>query len=961
MRQIGIVILLMISTFIYAQKGTIRGTVYEGGTGETLVGVSVVIEGTYTGTSTDLDGKFSIDIEPGTYNVTLTFISFQPITISDVVVKPDEVTLLNNIELKESNIQLQDVVVSAKVLRNTEAALQTIKRNSTVILDGISSAKMSLIGDATAVEAAKRVTGVSVEGGKYIYVRGLGDRYSKTTLNNVDIPGLDPDRNSLQLDIFPTNLIENMMVSKNFTADMPADFTGGLMNVETKDFPEEKMMSISVSTSFNPDMHFNSDYLTYDGGELDFLGMGAKTRELPALARNSNIPVPYSGTPESEVVNFIKSFNPQLGAQRENSFIDYSAGFSLGDQLNVGSKGDSKLGYIFSLSYKTEYKFYSDVMYGEYQKYIDPEIYEMRYATVQNGEMGEQNVLIGLLGGLAYKNNYNKIRLTAMRLQNGESRAAKFDIQNNGEAVGQSGYIAASDNLEYNQRSLTNVLLNGKHTLHDTGWEIDWRLSPTYSTSDDPDIRKTAFTIQPGGNTLFSAGAGGNPSRIWRELTEVNAVARLDISKVYNFNDKKAKLKFGASQIYKSRDYEILFFDIQFSSTQSWTDTDLSEVLDASNIFPNRPNGIYYQSGNNTPNPNNYMSNINSSAFYVSNEIYLFPVLKTILGVRAESYIQHHTGRDQQYASGDENGQNLVDSQVLNSFDLFPSVNMIYEINDNQKIRAAFATTIARPSFKELSFAQILDPISNTIFNGGLYKYSDWDGNLTETYINNYDLRWESLIEGGQNISASIFLKQFDNPIELVRIPEQQTSTEYQPRNVGDATLWGLEFEFNRNLNFISPILQNLNLNGNITLVDSKVDMTSAEYNSRKAYEKDGENTNDSRAMAGQSPYVINAGIVYGNLEKGIDAGLFYNIKGPTLLIVGAGLFPDIYQQPFNSLNLNINKKFGEQKRTSVDFKVSNILNQNHVNYYDAYKADKQTYSEINPGRSFSLGLSHKF
>ncbi|HBG86089.1 MAG TPA: TonB-dependent receptor [Marinilabiliaceae bacterium] len=961
MRRIGIVMLLLISTFTYAQKGTIRGNVYEGSTGETLVGVSVIVEGTYTGSSTDLDGKFSIDVDPGTYNIQVTFISFQPITISDVVVKPGQVTLLNNIQLNESTIQLQDVVVSARALRNTETALQTIKRNASAMLDGISSAKISLIGDATAVEAAKRVTGVTIEGGKYIYVRGLGDRYSKTTLNNVDIPGLDPDRNSLQMDIFPTNLIENMMVSKNFTADMPADFTGGRLNVETKDFPEEKVMTLSVSSSYNPDMHFNSDYLTYDGGKLDFLGMDDGTRELPSVARKTKIPVPFSGASDSEVVNFVQSFNPQLGVQPKKSFIDYSASFSIGDQLNMGSRGDSKLGYIFSLSYKTEYKFYDDVRYGEYQRYIDPNLYEMRYATVQDGQIGEQNVLIGLLGGLAFKNNYNKIRLTAMRLQNGESRAARLNMQNDGAAVGQSGYIAESENLEYNQRSLTNVLLNGKHSLKDSGWEIDWRLSPTYSTSDDPDIRKTAFTILPNGSKTFSAGAGGNPSRIWRELTEINAAARLDISKNYRFNDKKAQLQFGLSHTYKKRDYEILFFDIQFASTQSWPDPDISTVLDPSNLYPNRPNGIYYQSGNNNPNPNNYTSNVNNSAFYVSNEMYLMAKLKTIIGLRGERYLQRHTGRDQQYASGDKNGQNLDNNEVLNSLDLFPSVNLIYEITSNQNLRAAYAKTIARPSFKELSFAQILDPLSNTIFNGGLYKYGDWDGQLTETYINNYDLRWELFFEQGQNVSASIFYKQFDNPIELVRIPEQQTSTEYQPRNVGDAVLWGIEFEFNQNLNFVSPLLKHLNVNGNITLVDSDVDMTTAEYNSRKSYEKTGEEIKDTRQMAGQSPYVINAGLVYGNADTGLDAGLFYNVKGPTLLIVGAGLFPDIYQESFHSLNLSINKKFGEEKRTSVDFKVSNILNQENLNYYDSYKAEKQTYSRLNPGRSFSIGLSHKF
>ncbi|MFW6371406.1 MAG: carboxypeptidase-like regulatory domain-containing protein, partial [Bacteroidota bacterium] len=196
-------LILILTTFAYAQeKGMLRGTVYDEKTGETLVGVSVVIKGSHIGTATDLDGKFSLEAEPGTYDLQLSFISFQPLTIEDVEVKAGEVTLLNDLQLSESSVELEDVVVTASAIRNTEAALQTMKRKSSVMLDGISAAKIELIGDGTAVEAATRVTGVTVEDGKYVYVRGLGDRYSKTTLNSMDIPGLDPDRNSLQMDIF---------------------------------------------------------------------------------------------------------------------------------------------------------------------------------------------------------------------------------------------------------------------------------------------------------------------------------------------------------------------------------------------------------------------------------------------------------------------------------------------------------------------------------------------------------------------------------------------------------------------------------------------------------------------------------------------------------------------------------------------------------------------------------------
>ncbi len=963
MKSLFVIFLVLTSILSQAQQGKIRGTIFDDKTGESLVGVTVLVAGTTTGTATDLDGQFTLDLSPGTYELQISYISYQTLNVNDIQVKSGEVTLLENLRMKESTLEIDEVVVTAEVIRTTEAALNTLKKQSAVIMDGISASGIKLIGDNTAVEAARRVTGVTVEDGKYVYVRGLGDRYSKTTLNHMDIPGLDPDRNSLQMDIFPTNLIDNMLVSKNFTADMSADFTGGMMNVETRDFPGKKIFSISASTSFNPDMHLNSGYLTYPGGSTDFLGFDDGTRALPERARQPNIPTPISGASQQETVDFINSFSPQLAAEKQTSPVDYSVSFSLGNEIDI-SKANSrspKLGYIFSLSYKSDYKYYNDVVYSEYQRYIDSDKYEMRYATIQNGEVGEHNVLVGLLGGMAVKTNLSKIRLTAMRLQNGENRAGKFSVDNDGEAVGQSGYFATSDNLEYNQRSLTNILLNGIHVLKNSGWELDWRLSPTRSTSEDPDIRKTAFT-HVNGRSSFMAGAGGNPARIWRSLNELNAMGKLDVTKKFKFNNADAKLKFGFSYAYKERDYEILFFDMQFFGGQSWPDPDPAIVLNPANIYPNRPNSIYYQSGNSDPNPNAYQSNVNNTGFYISNEFNPFSNLKTIVGLRAENFVQRHTGRDQRFASGDtENGINLDNEKVLEAFDLFPSVNLIYALTGNQNLRASYSKTIARPSFKELSFAQILDPISNRIFNGTLFTYPGWNGKLTETRIDNIDLRWELFMPSGQIFSVSTFFKSFDNPIELVRIPEQQTSTEYQPRNVGDGRLFGAEIEFRKDLDFISPFWRHFNLNGNFTLVESQIDMTEIEFNSRKTYEKIGETIESKRKMAGQSPYVINAGFTYNNYDAGIDAGFFYNVKGSTLTIVGAGLFPDIYIEPFHSLNFSLNKKFGKSGNTSVDFKVSNILNAKTESYYKSYNAEKQIYSSIGPGRTFGLGINYTF
>ena len=958
---------LIVSPMLFGQKGTLRGSVSDRETSETLIGAFVTAEGTNLGTVTDLDGNFSLDLPAGTYTIQIAFVSYAPFTIQNILIKAGEVTALEPVLISQKDAELKEIVISAEAIRTSETALMNMKKNSDALLDGISSAQFKKVGDPTAVEAAKRVTGVSVEDGKYIFVRGLGDRYTKTTLNQMDIPGIDPDRNSLQMDIFPTNLIDNIVVAKNFTADQPADFTGGLINVETKSFPEKKLFNVSASTSYNPAMHFNSNYLTYDGGKTDFLGFDDGTRALPQGADNRVIPTPIGNATDEEVSQFVSSFNPQLGAKKSLSLADYSASVSVGNQINIKNKSDNesaterKLGYLFSASYKNEYRYYSDLTYGEYQRSIDSNIYEMNYATTQKGQMGERNVLIGLLGGLAYKTQLTKYRLSAMHLQNGESRAAQFKIDNNGEAVGQSGYIATSDNLEYNQRSLSNILLAATHVINESKWDIDWRLSGTRTSNSDPDIRRTAFTLTTV-DTSFIAGAGGNPARIWRTLEEFNVHTRLDFTKSYDFHEQPAKLKFGFSQLLKQRNYEILFYDIQFFGSQNWPNPSASEVLKPENIFPNSPNNIYYQSGNNYPNPNAYNSNVSNTAAYVSNDLRINKKLRSIVGLRAEKFIQRHTGRDQRWASGDTiNGNNLNNEKVLNALDLFPSINLIYSTNEKQNIRASYTKTIARPSFKELSYAQIVDPITNRIFNGSLFTYGDWDGKLIETRIDNIDLRWETFLEGSQMFSASAFYKQFDKPIEMVRIPEQQTSTEFQPRNVGNGQVLGVELEGRKNLGFIAPTLQSVLISANITLVKSQIDMTDLEYNSRKQYEKTNQTIERQRAMAGQSPYVINAGIAYSNDSLGVDAGIFYNVKGPTLYIVGAGLFPDIYFESFHSLNFSFSKKFGMEQRSAIDFRINNLLNDTWEYNYQSFQSSPEVFSRMSPGRAFSIGYSHKF
>ena len=447
-------------------------------------------------------------------------------------------------------------------------------------------------------------------------------------------------------------------------------------------------------------------------------------------------------------------------------------------------------------------------------------------------------------------------------------------------------------------------------------------------------------------------------------MTELNAVSKIDLTKKQTIFGNGASLKFGASHVYKLRNYEILSYDMQFFGTQTpWTEPVASNVLDPINIFPADQNNIYYSSGNSSPNPNEYTSNINNTAVYISEEFMPITNLKAIIGVRAEYFVQRHTGRDQLYASGNTTaGVNLENEKVLEDLGIFPSLNLIYSVTEDMNIRAGYSRTTARPSFKELSFAQILDPVSSRFFNGGFFTYGDeWDGNLVVTDINNIDLRWEYFMERGELLSISAFYKDFINPIELVRIASQQTTIEFQPRNVGRGTVLGIEVEAVKNLGFISGGLEAFSVSGNLTLVESSIEMVESEFNSRQNYEREGETIENTRQMAGQAPYVVNAGLMYDNKDLGLNAGIFYNVKGPTLTIVGLGLYPDVYNVPFHSLNFGINKKLGKDGRTVIDFKVSNILNDKRESVYRSFNAEDQYFNSFSPGISFGLGVSHKF
>src|SRR5690606_13299537 len=307
----------------------------------------------------------------------------------------------------------------------------------------------------------------------------------------------------------------------------------------------------------------------------------------------------------------------------------------------------------------------------------------------------------------------------------------------------------------------------------------------------------------------------------------------------------------------------------------------------------------------------------------------------------------------------------LRDEMVLDDLDFFPSVNIIYSLDERQNLRLSYARTIARPSFKEASYAEILDPLTGRTFIGSFFRDVApsgeviWDGNLKATDIDNLDLRWETFPASGQTLAASVFYKRFANPIEMVQYV--QAPNNFQPRNVGEASVYGIELEARQGLSFLSPVLDKFSLNANVTMIHSRVDMSATVYNSRMRNARENVIISVSRRMAGQAPYIVNAGLSYAGKNNGLEAGLYYNVQGETLTDVGIADKPDVYSVAFHSLNLNAIQHLGKDERLYVGINVTNILGDKREYVFRSFQATDKLFSKVSPGTSVKVKVGYAF
>ncbi len=926
----------------FSQQGIISGTINDAEVNDVLPFANILIKGTTTGTTSDFDGKYTFDMDPGTYTVVFSFLGYDTKEITGVVVSAATETVLD-ITLNPASNELDEVVVTTTVSKNTEASVLNLQKRSVALLDGLSIQSIRRTGANDIATAVKTVPGVSVQGGKFVYVRGLGDRYTKSILNGMDIPGLDPDRNTLQLDIFPTNILDNIIVVKSATADLPSDFTGGVVDIVTKDLPTQAEYSVSLGIGYNSSMHFKNNFLSYEGSDTDFLGFDDGLRDLP-IAQSTDIPIPAQDGVTARILT--RRFVRDMAAKQEQSTMDFNLGLTAGNQYNLNEEGTRRIGYLASLSYRSTTEFYEDYINGQVFRKEDQDTsqYELNEDRTQVGDLGVQNILLNALGGIAVKTERSKYKLNVLHIQNGESSASFLRQEN----FGVNSNVNERDVLVYTQRSITNGLLNGIHSNEDASWTVEWKLSPTLSRIYDKDFRVTPFRISQNGTKTISPSESGDPTRIWRDLEELNLAGKLDITGKHQLFGRNAKVKFGGAYTFKNREFIVdqFAFPVQ-SRTGNFSlrfNGDADQVLALENIYAlDTQEGTYVRRDSNISD--SFESEITVAAGYLSEEFKISEKFNSILGLRMEKF-------DLTY-SGESQTRGILDNEtILDKTDFFPSANLIYDLDaeESQKIRFSFSRTTARPSFKEASIAEIFDPVSSTFFIGNL--------DIQPTYIGNFDLRFESYGEGNNFFAVSAFYKSFKDPIELTFIREARG--QFTPLNLGDAKVIGGELEIRKTLGFL-PGLENFSVNTNISVIESRQSFSDDERDARQDNLREGESLGDNRKLQGQSPFLINFGISYDNDTNGWQAGMFYNVQGETLEIVGNGDIPDVFTEPFHNLGLNFSKEFGKEKQNKLSLRFTNLLNDKIESVYKSFRAEDRIFSSRNPGQAISLSYGLQF
>jgi hypothetical protein len=952
MKVLYSVLLLILTAPLFAQTLSIKGTVTDATTTETLVGATVLIQGTTVGTITDFDGNFQINkLAPGLYNLVVSFVSYNQQIIQVDLRSAKEQTV--QVALKSATLDIDEIKVTARKRDNTEMSMLTSMKASNLIVSGISSQQIAKSQDKDAAEVIRRVPGITITDGRFVIVRGLIERYNSVMLNNATAPSFEADKRAFSFDAIPSGMINNIMIYKSPAPELPADFAGAAINIETKDVADENSLVVSYSTGFVQHTSFNSVVKTYEGSATDKLGFDNGTRSIPSGTPNvEDFSSLYTWedlaayeTKTKEITAASKLFSNNWQTTTRTPFLDQ--GFSISSQRRF-VVGKTTFGNITAFNYglSNDYFTRSRLEYQDYNNLTGEVMKNFDFSDVvskQSAKMGlihNWNILYGKNQKLELRNFLNQMGTTSTSIRDGVNY---YNVE-----------TLKFYDLKFVSRFVYSGQLAGEQKFNNDRTELNWMLGYGATKTNQPDNRRLTFVLDDSegseqqGNYFLriqnvpNAYLGG---RLWIDMTEKIYNAKVDGEHKFNLfgTENDWVLKGGVGFERKNREFNSRLLGVVAVKNPAIDFYQpIDKIFDTQNFYfdsikPYTQHGLSYR--DNSRAKDNYKAHDQIISGYAALQIPLHKKVILYGGVRVEKFERLITDFYDPTPTPE-----LYDIS-RDTINFFPSANITYNINDKNLLRASYGKTVNRPEFREMSNFDYQDFDLFILIHG--------NDSLQNAYLDNYDLRYEWYPSAGEIVSVAAFYKDFQNPIEVFLIPAG-TGYDYKPFNTEKAYSMGLEVdvrkqfvEFESYTNFLRQ-LKNLTVIFNASLIKSQI-------TTQQAFARE-----SNRIMQGQSPYIVNLGLDYQNPDKGFSCNVTYNRIGKRIAYVGTPVNPHTWELPRNGVDVTLQQKLG--KYTTVKLGLKDALNdpvQMVQNYGNAEEIQVNTL-KFKPNRLITLGVTIK-
>ena len=889
--------------------GRIAGRVVDAETGQGLTDVGVQVVGTTIGTQSGVDGRFTLPRVPaGTVTLQLRRIGYAPKTITGIML-PADGAIEQNVTLSTASVRLGAQVVTASAERGTVSEALDKQRSATAIVNSVTAEQIQKSPDADAAQAVQRVSGVTVQDGRYVLVRGLGERYTQASLNGTRIPSPEPDRKVVPLDLFPSGLIQSITTSKTFTPDQPGDFSGASVDIQTREFPARRQFAYASSVGAN-DRAFGRalPYAPGVGGEL--LANAGAGRALPwQLGYAGNL----SGSSQQQNNRYINQLRDVWRATDRSGIPNSSYSASVGGN-------DPILGHAVGYLLSGTYSLSQEVSAQQTRALADRgaeagqtlALDEFRGQSARTsalwGGLLNLGTSVGARSRLAFTGTYNRTADNEARLERGFFSNESFP--------------AEIQRLRYVQRGVGSAQLSGTHLVGERH-TLDWAATGSHVTRSEPDRTELVYQIDStgGGERLLWLANGEGAVRTFGDLTENSVESRANYKLAFGSNEQSS-IRVGAlarhvTRVADNRAYGILGRNLE----------DSLRALPPEQLF----GGAYSQDGLELldlvplAQGGSYDASDRLLSGYAMTELALSERFHLIGGARVED---SHVAVNAVSTLGQPSNTRRHYTDVL------PSLALNTRLTERQNLRASLTRTLARPEYRELA-----DVLTRSVFNGENLRGNP---NLVRTLITNADVRWEWFPNAGELLSVSLFGKQFENPIEKVYRPSSNNTT-VQFVNADRAIDYGVELEARKSLGFVAPAMTAFTIFSNVTVMKSEIRLGSSEAAS----------TNANRPMLGQSPYVLNGGVTWAPGDGRLSSTVLYNRVGPRIVAAGERPLPDVKEQARDVLDVSL--RFPVFGSVSGRFDARNVLDAK-------YRTTQGTVTRESwlAGRVYQVGLSWK-